>query len=137
MPRLSIWLLRSALVALAVGSLLGAGMLAAPGSAIIRWRPLHAELMLIGWMVQFALGTAFWILPRFRQGAERGREAPGWAAWGLINLGVVLAGFGGSLAGPGGWTLAGRAAELMAAGAFVLQAWSRVKPFGNAERRAG
>lgn len=136
MPRLSAWMLRTALVALAVGSLLGAGMLAAPGGGAVRWRPLHAELMLVGWMVQFALGTAFWILPRFRQGAERGREGPGWLAFALLNLGALLAGVGGSVAGPGGWTLAGRTAELLAVAAFAAQAWPRVKPFGQAGRAA-
>jgi hypothetical protein len=130
MPPLTIWLLRSALAALGIGSLIGAAMLAAPGGPMVRWRPLHAELMLVGWMVQFALGTAFWILPRFRRGAERGREWPAWVAFVLLNLGALLAGTGGSLFGPGEWTLAGRAAELAAVMAFAAQAWPRVKPFG-------
>ena len=136
MPRLSVWMLRAALVALAVGSIIGAGMLAAAGG-VARWRPLHAELMLVGWMVQFALGTAFWILPRFRHGAERGGEVAGWLAFALLNLGALWTGIGGSLAGPSGWTLVGRSAELAGVVAFAVQAWPRVKPFGAAGRPAG
>lgn len=130
MPRLSVWMVRAALVALLAGAALGALILAAPGEpGLIRWRPLHAELLLVGWTIQLAFGVAYWILPRFRQGAERGREELGWAALILVNAGVLLAGFGRSAAGWEAWALAGRVAEMAAALAFAAQAWPRVKPF--------
>ena len=127
MPRLSIWLVRTALLSLAAGAALGALILAAPG--LVRWRPLHAELLTVGWTVQLAFGVAYWILPRFRSGRERGREELGWAAFVLVNLGVVLVGVGRSVPGADGWALAGRSAEGLAALAFAAQAWPRVKPF--------
>jgi hypothetical protein len=126
-PRLSIWLVRTALLALAAGAALGALILAAPG--LLRWRPLHAELLTVGWTVQLAFGVAYWILPRFRSGRERGREELGWAAFVLVNLGVVLVGVGRSVPGADGWALAGRSAEGLGALAFAAQAWPRVKPF--------
>jgi len=126
-PRLSIWLVRTALLSLAAGAALGALILAAPG--LVRWRPLHAELLTVGWTVQLAFGVAYWILPRFRSGRERGREELGWAAFVLVNLGVVLVGVGRSVPGADGWALAGRSAEGLAALAFAAQAWPRVKPF--------
>jgi cbb3-type cytochrome oxidase subunit 1 len=132
MPRLSVWMIRAALLALALGTALGAVLLAAPGlggGGLLRWRLLHAELVVVGWTVQLALGVAYWILPRFRQGRERGREELGWAAFVLVNLGVLVAGIGGSVGDGGGWTLAGRGAEVLAALAFAAQAWPRVKPF--------
>ena len=124
-------MIRAALLSLAGGAALGALLLAGPGlgAELTRWRPLHAELLLMGWTVQFALGTAYWILPRFRQGRERGREELGWAAFALINLGVLLTGLGRSGLGPDGWALGGRSAEALAAVAFAAQAWPRVKPF--------
>ena len=131
MPRLSIWLVRAALVALLIGAALGAVLLAAPGfgaAGVLRWRPLHAELLTVGWLLQLAFGVAWWILPRFRSGPERGREELVWAAFGLVNLGAIVAGTGGAL-GRSDWALAGRCAELLAAGAFILGAWPRVKPF--------
>jgi hypothetical protein len=123
-------MIRAAFLALTTGATLGALMLALPGTAgVAGWRPLHAELLLVGWTVQLAFGVAYWILPRFRHGAERGPEALGWAAFALVNVGVLLVGLGRSAAGGEMWALAGRSAEGLAAAAFVAQAWPRVKPF--------
>jgi cbb3-type cytochrome oxidase subunit 1 len=130
-PRLSVWLVRSALLALMAGTALGAVLLAAPGfgwTEVLRWRPLHAELLLVGWLVQLALGVSWWILPRFRSGAERGPEGLGWLAFGLVNAGAILAGVGRSV-GLDGLALAGRGAEALAAAAYAARAWPRVKPF--------
>jgi cbb3-type cytochrome oxidase subunit 1 len=129
-PRLSVWMIRTALLALTVGAALGAALLAVPGIVgVTRWRPLHAELLLIGWTVQLAFGVAYWILPRFRSGSERGHETLGWAAFALVNLGTVLVGLGRSVAGWEMAALAGRGAEGLAALAFAAHAWPRVKPF--------
>jgi cbb3-type cytochrome oxidase subunit 1 len=124
-------MIRTALLWLAGGVALGALLLAAPWLRfdMAAWRPLHAELLLMGWTVQFALGTAYWILPRFREGRERGREELGWAAFVLINVGVLLAGLGRSGVGHDVWALAGRSAEGLAAAAFAAHAWPRVRPF--------
>ena len=130
MPRLSVWMIRTALLALAAGATLGALQLAAPGIAgVMRWRPLHAELLLVGWTVQLAFGVAYWILPRFRSGPERGREALGWAAFALVNVGILLVGVGRSVAEWQTAALAGRGAEGLAALAFAAHAWPRIKPF--------
>jgi len=130
MPRLSVWMIRTALLALTAGAALGALLLGAPGVVgVARWRPLHAELLLVGWTVQLAFGVAYWILPRFRRGPERGHEVLGWTAFALVNVGVFLVGLGRPAAGGELWALAGRGAEGLAAAAFVAQAWPRVKPF--------
>ena len=123
-------MIRAALLALTAGAALGALVLAVPGAVgVARWRPLHAELLLVGWTIQLSFGVAYWILPRYRRGPERGHEALGWAAFVLINVGVLLVGLGRTAAGGGMWALAGRGAEGLAAAAFVAQAWPRVKPF--------
>ena len=92
MPRLSVLMIRTALAYLATGFLVGALLLiqrAVPlGNWLHRLVPLHIEYLLLGCMVQLALGVAFWILPRFRSGPERGRPAPAWLAFVLLNLGV-------------------------------------------------
>lgn len=134
MPRLSIWMIRTALVHLAIGFALGALLLAQRGmalsEAISRLRPAHVEVLLLGWTVQLAMGVAFWILPRFRSGAERGDERPAWLAYGLLNAGVVAAALGGAALVPSVFQFWGRCAEALAAGAFATHAWPRVKPFG-------
>jgi cbb3-type cytochrome oxidase subunit 1 len=134
MPRLSIWMIRTALLHLAIGFAIGALLLAERGMAlstlIPRLRPAHAEFLLLGWTVQLAMGVAFWILPRFRSGAERGNERPAWLAYGLLNAGVVSAALGGAGFAWAGLQLWGRCAEALAAAAFAVHAWPRVKPFG-------
>jgi cbb3-type cytochrome oxidase subunit 1 len=70
MPGLSVWCIRTAMLYLVFGFLIGSLMLAAPAlhlpSSVMRLRPLHTELLLIGWMVQLAFGVAYWIMPRDR-----------------------------------------------------------------------
>jgi hypothetical protein len=73
--------------------------------------------------------VAYWILPRFRSGPERGREELGWAAFVLVNLGALMVGLGRSVPAGGSWALAGRVAEALAVAAFAAHAWPRVKPF--------
>jgi cbb3-type cytochrome oxidase subunit 1 len=139
MPRLSVWGLRAALFYLGIGSTLGALMLAAPilrlPSLILRFRPLHAELLLIGWVVQLAFGVGYWILPRLPKGSPRGSEWVAWLAFLLLNLGVLAAGLGRSFGAPSWLPVAGRLAESAAALAFVTHVWPRVRA-SAATRRA-
>ena len=132
MPRLSVWFVRTALVYLGVGFTLGATLLFHKGvplaAALWRLLPAHIEFVLVGWTVQLGLGMAFWILPRW--GAARGNETPAWLAYALLNLGVLLVAASQVLAWPAVLPLLGRAAELLAALAFAVHAWPRVKALG-------
>jgi hypothetical protein len=136
-PRLSVLMIQTALAYLATGFLFGALLLiqrAVPlGNWLPRLVPLHVEYLLLGCIVQLALGVAFWILPRFRSGAERGREAPAWVAFALLNLGIQAVAIGGAAGAPSTMGLLGRCAEGLAATAFALHAWPRVKVFGSEE----
>ena len=132
MPQLTVWMIRAALIHLAAGFAVGALLLAHRGApihpAVPLLRPAHAELLLLGWTVQLAMGVAFWILPRFRAGPERGDERPALLAFLLLNLGVVAAAVGG-ISGLDALSLGGRTAEGLAAAAFAAHAWPRAKPF--------
>jgi len=134
-PFLSALLVRTALCWLAAGTAMGALLLAGKATPVPAWvfRLFHAhsEAVLVGWMVQLAMGVAWWILPKYPRLPERGPEAPVWAAWILMNSGVLLAGVGRSAGAPDGVVLAGRAAELLAALAFAVAAWPRIKAFGR------
>jgi hypothetical protein len=130
MPRLSVWFVRASLLHLALGFSFGALMLWNKGLLThpLAWRllPAHMELLLVGWMVQLALGVAFWILPRF--GTRRGNVRLAWTAFWLLNLGVLLAGLGPVVGAPPRLVLLGRALQAAGAAAFALHAWPRVKP---------
>lgn len=134
MPRLSVWLIRTALIYLAVGFTFGALQLFQKGVPIspALWRllPMHVEFVLIGWTMQLAMGVAFWILPRFMQGKARGDESVVWVAYGLLNAGVLTAGVGSVLDAPAMVLVVGRASELLSVAAFAIHAWPRVKPPG-------
>ncbi len=130
MPRLSYWFIRAALVYLAAGITLGAFLLANKGLnfAPLLWRflPVHFELLLVGWLIQFAFGVAYWIFPRFLQGPPRGNENLVWPAFVLLNLGVgwVIA---EAMIPAHGLALVGHAVEAGAVLVFVLGVWRRVK----------
>ena len=127
MPPLSRWFVRTALIELGLGFLLGAVMLATKGSALwsssSRLLPLHVELLLPGWLANLAIGVAYWMLPKHASGAERGAPQPIALAWVLLNGGILLAGSGAAVA-------SGRLAELCAVALFTINAWPRVKRFG-------
>ena len=130
MPPWTVWFQRAAMGWLLIGSGAGALML---GSRGLGWTvpyaealALHLDVMLFGWMTQFTMGTAYWMLPKHATGPERGRDAPIVAAWVLLNAGVIAAATGG----PGSWALVGRLAELAAVLAFATNAVPRIKPFG-------
>lgn len=132
MPRLSAWFIRAALIYLIIGFSLGAWLLANNGLnfAPSAWGvlPSHMESLMIGWIIQLALGTAYWILPRHTRGAPRGSPAWGWAAFWLINLGVLLASSVGLL--PGVFQAVGRVLEVAGSAVMVVLLWPRVKAYG-------
>ncbi|HEU5358864.1 MAG TPA: hypothetical protein VFU45_07085 [Gemmatimonadales bacterium] len=127
MPPLSRWFVRTALLELTLGFLLGAAMLATKGShlwgATARLLPLHIELMLPGWLANLAIGVAYWMLPKHAVGAERGAALPVALAWLLLNGGILLVGSGAAVA-------VGRSAEFCAVVLFTINAWPRIKRFG-------
>jgi len=135
MPALSVLLVRTALCWLAAGVAMGALLLSAKASplpaGVFRLFHFHSEAVLVGWMVQLTMGVAWWILPKYSRLPERGPAAPVWAAWLLLNAGVLLAGAGRSVGASDGLVMTGRAAELLAAVAFASAAWPRVKAFGE------
>jgi hypothetical protein len=137
MPRQTVYFVRAALIQLGIGFTMGALMLANKGISFepMLWRLLfpHVEVVLIGWTLQLAMGVALWILPRISGARKYGNEGFGWAAFVLLNAGILGVGvgywFGGDMVL---FAAAGRVAELVAGVLFVLQVWSRVKPIGGA-----
>jgi cbb3-type cytochrome oxidase subunit 1 len=134
-PRLSVWSLRLALTYLVVGFTLGALMLANKGLgfAPVLWNllPAHVDFLLLGWTVQLVIGVAFWILPRFSKAPRRGNETLAWTAIILFNAGILFDGVVSLLLHSPYVNLASRGLLILAAIAFGLHAWPRVKPTGS------
>lgn len=137
MPRLTVCMVRAALLHLAAGFLVGGFLLWEKGVGGIPWawrlRALHVHLLTLGWVLQLAWGVAFWMLPRFtttqdgKMVQRRGRERWAWAAFILINLATmsVVAGiFEGRIAPVLAMTL-----MVVATLCFAIHAFPRIKAF--------
>lgn len=137
MPALARWFARTALVYLVLGFGLGALLLI--NKALVLdgrlWAllPLHIEWLFLGWTLQFAVGVAFWILPR--SGGVRRRSGLGWLGYSLLNGGLVVSAVARSAAlvtnRPVPAWLFPVAAAALVAGAVALAGhlWPRIAPF--------
>jgi cbb3-type cytochrome oxidase subunit 1 len=134
MPRLSAWMVRLSLVALVAGATIGALLLGGIPAAVRQagaLRAVHITLMLFGWLVQFVLGVAYWILPRQAVAPERGPVSLAWLAFGTFQAGVGLVLVGAAAPSVGVLAPAG---QLLLAGAtllFLVLLVPRIKPFGS------
>ncbi len=134
MPKLSVWFVRASLVYMAIGFLFGSLILHHKGVPIYTWtwRLLnpHIEIMIYGWTMQFVMGVAFWILPRFSGRERYGMVKLGWWSFGLLNFGLALnlldAWLTLSWLSP-----AGRVCILASVIAYVVMMWPRVKPLSE------
>lgn len=146
MPRISVVIIRTALLQLALGATIGGLLLADKGLYFAPWlwalRPGHVQMMLVGWVVQLACGVAIWILPRRDAHDHRGNLALAWLGYGALNGGVGLA-----LLHPPLVAALGRARlawmpplaglfYCVAVAAMVAHLWPRVRPFGGPARAA-
>ena len=131
MPRLSVLMIRAALHYLGTGFLFGGLLLFNKGVpfAPIIWRLLsvHVELLLFGWMMQLAMGVAFWIVPRFSTPPRYGRVWLAALACALLNSGVLVSA-AGQWSGSDLLQLGGRASILLAGVCFVFHILPRIKP---------
>jgi len=131
MPKLSVWFVRASFLYLLLGLTFGALLLAEKGIPFYTpvWNlfPLHIEFLLMGWLLQLAMGVAFWVIPRFSRGSSRGPVKLVWVSFALLNAGILI----GVLQY---WSpavvLIGRVTEVVAGILFVIGSWQRIKPHG-------
>ncbi len=86
---------RTSLLYLVGGFILGAMLMISEGIGAgwgNVWGDVHAHILFVGWFVQFAIGIAYWLLPR-RKRPERPygyNTTAAYTAYGLINTGLVI-----------------------------------------------
>lgn len=123
------WMIRCALLYLLIGFTIGAIMLISKAyptySQVWMLLPVHIEMLIFGFIIQFTMGTAYWILPRFLEGEPRGNVFWSRSMVGLLNAGILL-NISYYLRFTLDWgTLAGRFLEVTAVILFIVLHWNR------------
>ena len=94
-------------------------------------------MLFVGWFLQFALGVAYWLMPRKRSATRPlgYRSELAWAAVGALNLGLALRVAGEVAERSGhasdftyGILVASAVLQFAAAVVFVGQLWGRLGP---------
>jgi hypothetical protein len=137
MPPLTRYFIKTALIYLATALLVGLALAARAAfdlpAEIAALSPVFFHLLMVGWVTQLIFGMLFWMLPKYSKELPRGNEKRAWAAYLLINVGLILRVIGEPLVAlrPDlgiGWLLALSAIlQLLGGWAFIANAWPRVK----------
>lgn len=135
MPVIVRWYLRTALVMFILA--LGVGLIQTLGGLLPflppGLTPVYFHLLMVGWVTQFILGVALWMLPKYSMQRPRGNEGLSWAVYLLLNAGLLVRAVAepNNALAPGtlwGWMLVLSAVLQWLAGLlFVGNAWARVK----------
>jgi hypothetical protein len=88
-------MLRTALIWLLAGFAIGGAMLTdrhLPGQWRLWLQPGHGHMLFVGWFLQFAVGVAYWLLPRKRSETRPlgYHERTAYIAVALLNGGLAL-----------------------------------------------
>lgn len=94
MPTLTRWTIRTAMLYLLAGVITGAlywmnnaWRIWPPASA---FNPVYIHLLVVGWLTQLIFGVIYWMFPIISRTDMRGDPRPAWAAWFMLNLGLLL-----------------------------------------------
>lgn len=134
MPLISRLMIKLSLMYLLFGVSLGALMLINKAWFIspILWfvLPIHIEFLIFGWIIQFTLGVAYWILPRFLETKGRGNPKLAWSMVLFLNTGILFGAFSGYGLGSV-FALVGRIFEIFAVLLFISLHWKRVVTYNR------
>lgn len=137
MPTLTRWFIKSALLyflaALVLALLLALKPILVLPAVLDFMVPAYFHLFMVGWVTQMIFGVIFWMFPIITRRQPRGDVRLGWAAYLLLNAGLLLRIAAEPLNGLNaqglwGWSLVLSAVlQWLAAFIFVLIAWPRIK----------
>lgn len=137
MPRLTRYLIKTAFVYLAVALVLGLLLTARAAfdlpAEIAAFSPVFFHVLMVGWVTQLIFGMLFWMLPKYSKEQPRGSERLAWAAYLLLNVGLILRIVGEPLIvlqpewGSGWLVLTSAILQLLGGWVFIVCFWPRVK----------
>lgn len=132
MPLISRLMIKLSLIYLFLGVTIGALMLINKAWLIspLLWFviPIHIEFLIFGWIIQFTLGVAYWILPRFLETKGRGNKYAAWGMFIFLNIGTLLVAFSNYGISDG---LTGRVFQILSVVLFISLHWNRVVTYNR------
>jgi heme/copper-type cytochrome/quinol oxidase subunit 1 len=93
--------------------------------------PIHIELLVIGWIVQFTMGTAYWILPRYLKDSSRGNTRMARLMVLLLNIGIIVVILDRLMISTLPLALIGRILEVGAVLLFIGLHWQRIVTYNS------
>jgi hypothetical protein len=138
LDRFTIVMVKASMIWMLAGFTVGGLMMVdrvIPGNWRLWAQPTHGHMLFVGWFVQFAIGIAYWLLPRKRRPdlPVGYRESPAFTGWVLLNLGLLLRVLGEPMeragnAGTVSITILAVSSimQVLAVVIFVAQLWPRV-----------
>lgn len=131
------YFIKSALICLGLGVVMGIWLALAPGAII--YRPAHVHLNLLGFVSMIIFGVAYHVIPRFTGHPLHSRAIAGVHWWtSNLGLGILIAGFFLALHQPAmSRVLLGLGSLLAATGAFlfIYNLWRTLDGSGPQPRR--
>jgi hypothetical protein len=126
-------MIRFSLLYLLTGFTIGSAMLACKAypafAAVWMLLPVHIEMLIFGFIIQFTMGTAYWILPRYLKGPSRGNTVWTKGMVGAFNAGILINVLT-SLSVVVQWgTVLGRSLEVIAVILFINLHWNRAASY--------
>lgn len=132
MPAQAIWMIRLSLLYLMIAVVFGGAIFIQKAinihPAIWSLLPVHYEMAIWGWLVQFLMGTAYWMFPKYIVKTRRGSESLAWAMVILFNCGLILLAISTFV---NNTAIAGRGLILISICQFVILMWQRVVTYRN------
>ncbi len=133
MPPITRWMLKTSLLyllaALLVGLLQAVQPLLPEGTlAFLRHsEPARVHMFVVGWLTLLIFGVVYWMFPKFNQDSPRGYAWLGWAAYWLLNLGLLLRIFFEGSPRFGALLMISAILQWLGALAFCVNTWPRIK----------
>lgn len=135
MPSQSVWMIRFSMIYLLIAITIGGILLIHKATplhpGIWALLPIHFELAIWGWLIQFVMGTAYWMFPRHLSGEARGATTQSWGMVALMNSGIILLAAGHLLPAIPYLKISARFTVLAAIILFISLMWNRVVTYRN------
>lgn len=135
MPTVSVFLIRTAFIYLLTGIGIGTALLIEKGVSFAPqiWLllPVHIELLLSGWLLQFVMGVAYWMFPKFLTIKARGNTNIAIAMFVLYNFGMIVLISAHIWETKHSFFLFGRLLHLASIGCFIFLIWKRVTTYNR------